>query len=164
MQCKWMFTKRLIFSTLQENAPCYGNNHTKNASLAAIARYISITTIYTEGYLQVFNAGHFYSSKRCHDRWRKKHWITMVFNETTNYNFISLSKQGRTQLIYSTELTEHVFENLRENCPVALPLLRDQLARLVSITWNSGSQTFMSHAPVQKTLNTCGPLLINKNT
>jgi len=39
---------------------------TKNASLAAIARYISITTIYT-GYLQVFNAGHFFSSKDYHD-------------------------------------------------------------------------------------------------
>jgi len=28
-----------------KNAPCYGNNHKKNASLAAIARYISITTL-----------------------------------------------------------------------------------------------------------------------
>jgi len=37
----------------------------------------------------------------------------MVFNENTNYDFILLSKQGRTQLIYSTELTtEDVFENL----------------------------------------------------
>jgi len=36
----------------------------------------------------------------------------MVFNENTNYDFILLSKQGHTQLIYSTELTtEHVFEN-----------------------------------------------------
>ena len=40
---------------------------TKNASLAAIARYISITTIYTVGYLQIFNAGHFFSSMQCHD-------------------------------------------------------------------------------------------------
>jgi len=39
---------------------------TKNASLAAIARYISIT-IYTVGYLQIFNTGHFFSSKHCHD-------------------------------------------------------------------------------------------------
>jgi len=31
--------------------------------LAAIARYISITTIYTVRYLQIFNAGHFFSSK-----------------------------------------------------------------------------------------------------
>jgi len=31
----------------------------------------------------------------------------MVFNENTNYDFILLSKQGRTQLIYSTE---HLFE------------------------------------------------------
>jgi len=40
---------------------------TKNASLAAIARYIGIMTIYTVGYLQIFNAGHFFSSKHCHD-------------------------------------------------------------------------------------------------
>jgi len=36
----------------------------------------------------------------------------MVFNGTTQYGFTLLSKQGRTQLIYSAELTtEHVFEN-----------------------------------------------------
>ena len=29
----------------------------------------------------------------------KKHWISIVFNENTNYDFILLSKQGRTQLI-----------------------------------------------------------------
>jgi len=38
----------------------------KNASLAAIGRYINITTIYTVGYLHIFNAGHFFSSKHCH--------------------------------------------------------------------------------------------------
>jgi len=43
----------------------------------------------------------------------------MVFNEITNYDCILLSKQGRSQLIYSTE---HVFENFGANCPVALPL------------------------------------------
>jgi len=32
----------------------------------------------------------------------------MIFNEITNYVFILLTKQGRSQLIYSTE---HVFEN-----------------------------------------------------
>ena len=40
---------------------------TKNASLAAITRYIRITTIYTVGYLQIFDAGHFFSSNHCHD-------------------------------------------------------------------------------------------------
>jgi len=40
---------------------------TKNALLAAIARYISIPTIYTVGYLQIFNTGHFFSSKHCND-------------------------------------------------------------------------------------------------
>jgi len=44
----------------------------------------------------------------------------MVFNEITNYDFILLSKQGRSQLIYSTE---HVFENFWGNFPVALPLV-----------------------------------------
>jgi len=48
----------------------------------------------------------------------------MVFNETTNYDLVLLGKQGRTQLIYSTELTtEHVFESFRGNCPVALSLI-----------------------------------------
>ena len=55
---------------------------TEKASLAAIVRYISITTIYTVGYLQIFNTGHFLSSMHCHDLERKKHWVAMVFNET----------------------------------------------------------------------------------
>jgi len=46
----------------------------------------------------------------------------MIFNETTNYDFILLSKQGRSQVIYSSELTiEHFFENFQGACPVALP-------------------------------------------
>jgi len=46
----------------------------------------------------------------------------MVFNGTTNYDFILVSKQGRTQLIYSTELTtEHVFENFRSEFPGCSP-------------------------------------------
>ena len=48
----------------------------------------------------------------------------MVFNENTNYDFNLLSKQGCTQLVYSTELTtEHVSENSGRDCPVALPLI-----------------------------------------
>jgi len=48
----------------------------------------------------------------------------MVFNETTNYDFNLLGKQGRNQLVYWTELTtEHVFENFGGDCPVALPLI-----------------------------------------
>ena len=47
----------------------------------------------------------------------------MVFNENTNHDFIFLSKQGRTQLIYSTELTtEHVFENFEGELPGCFPL------------------------------------------
>jgi len=59
----------------------------------------------------------------------------MVFNENKNYDFILLSKQGRTQLIYSTELTtEHVFENFGGVARLLSPWMRYQLARLVSIT------------------------------
>jgi len=48
----------------------------------------------------------------------------MVFSEITNDDFNLLSKQGHSQLIYSTELTaEHVFENFWGNFPVALPLI-----------------------------------------
>jgi len=42
----------------------------------------------------------------------------MVFNENTNYDLILLSKQGRTQLIYSTE---HVFEQFRGGLPGCSP-------------------------------------------
>jgi len=38
----------------------------------------------------------------------------VVFNETKNYDFTLLSKQSRTQLIYSTE---HVFGNFRGELP-----------------------------------------------
>jgi len=41
----------------------------------------------------------------------------MVFNETTNYYYL-LSKQGRTQLTYSTE---HVFENFGGELPGCSP-------------------------------------------
>jgi len=86
------FHKTLNLYYTTKNAPCYGNHHKKNASLSAIARDISITTIYTIGCLQIFNAGHFFSSMHCHDLQRKKHCIAMVFNETTNYDYILLSK------------------------------------------------------------------------
>ena len=67
MQCKWTLINRFILSTLQRKCPIFTVTITKNASLAEIARYISITTIYTVGYLQIFNAGHFFSSKHCND-------------------------------------------------------------------------------------------------
>jgi len=48
--------------------------------------------------------------------------IAMVFDEITYYNFILLSKQGRSQLIYSTELTaEHVFDNFLGELPGCSP-------------------------------------------
>jgi len=47
----------------------------------------------------------------------------MVFNETTNNDFISLSKQVHSQLVYSIKLTtEHVFENFRGELPGCSPL------------------------------------------
>jgi len=42
----------------------------------------------------------------------------MVFNENTNHDFILLSKQGRTQLVYSTE---HVFEKIGGELPSCSP-------------------------------------------
>ena len=72
---------------------------TKNALLAASVMHISITTIYTVHYPQIFNEGHFFSSKHCHDLWRMKHWNAMVFNENINYAFIFLSNQGFTWYI-----------------------------------------------------------------
>jgi len=47
----------------------------------------------------------------------------MVFNEITNYGFILLSKQSRTQLVSAELTTEHVFENFGGNCPVDLHLI-----------------------------------------
>jgi len=46
--------------------------------------------------------------------------LSWFSTKKTNHVFILLSKQGRTQLVYSTE---HVFENFGGDCPVALPLI-----------------------------------------
>jgi len=60
---------------------------TKNASLWAKARYISITTIYSAGYLQIFNAGRFFSSKHCRDIYchgfqgNHKLWLFLLSNQ-----------------------------------------------------------------------------------
>ena len=87
----------------------------------------------------------------------------MVFNENTNHDFILLSKQGRPHPADIFNWT--CFWNFREGIALLIaPWLQDQLARLVSIAYNSDPQTFMSLGPLQKTLNTCcGPLFINKN-
>jgi len=46
----------------------------------------------------------------------------MVVNENINNDFILLSKQGRTQLVYSTELTtEPLFEKFGEELPSCSP-------------------------------------------
>jgi len=45
---------------ITEKMPRVAVTITKNASSAAIARYNSITTICTVGYLPIFNAGHFF--------------------------------------------------------------------------------------------------------
>jgi len=51
MKCKWTFTQRYILSTLQRKCPMLLTATTsKNALLAAIARYISITTFDTVRY------------------------------------------------------------------------------------------------------------------
>jgi len=44
------------------------------------------------------------------------------FQQNTNYDFILLSNQGRTQLIHSTQPTsEHVFENFGGGLPGCSP-------------------------------------------
>jgi len=50
----------------------------------------------------------------------------MVFNETTNNDFILLSKQGSTQLTYSTE---HVFENFEGTLPGCSPLIAGSVSK-----------------------------------
>ena len=46
------------------------------------------------------------------------------FSTKSHYDLTLLSKQDRSQLIYSSELTtEHVFENFGGDCPLALPLI-----------------------------------------
>ena len=50
MQCKWTLTNGFILSTL----PMLRYQSQKNVLLAAIARDISIATIHTVGYLQIF--------------------------------------------------------------------------------------------------------------
>jgi len=68
----------------------------------------------------------------------------MVFNENTNHDFILLSKQGRTQLMYSTE---HIFETFGGYCPVDLPLVAGSASK--TCQWFSNF-----HEP--------GPLFIKK--
>ena len=97
---------------------------TKNASLAAIARYISITTIYTVGYLQNFTAGHFFSSMQCYDLKRKKHWISMVFNKTQIMAlFYWASKAAPSWYIQLNQQLNMFLKVSRGDCPVALPLI-----------------------------------------
>jgi len=67
MQCKWRFRKRFILFTLKKKMPHGTVTITKSVSLATIARYNSITTIYIVRNLQISNAGHFFSSKHCND-------------------------------------------------------------------------------------------------
>jgi len=53
----------------------------------------------------------------CKERGMGLPWFTTKSQIMTLFY---LAKQGRSQLIYSTE---HVLENLGWNCPVALPLI-----------------------------------------
>jgi len=85
----------------------------------------------------------------------------MVFKETTNYDFILLSKQGRTQLIYTTE---HVFENFGGNCPVALPLIAVSAGKTCQYHLEQWFSNFHEPWPLSKYSQQLWPLLINKNT
>jgi len=59
MQCKRSFTKPFTLSTQKEISPFYGNSHKKCTSLAAIARYVTIS--YETNYLQIFHEGYLFA-------------------------------------------------------------------------------------------------------
>jgi len=61
------FHKTLYPFYTTEKMPHVTVTITKNASLAAITRYISIMTVYTVSYLHIFSAKHFFSSEHCND-------------------------------------------------------------------------------------------------
>jgi len=92
---------------------------TKNASLSAIARYISITTIYTVRYLQIFNAGHFFSSKHCNDLQRS---IGLPWFSTKSQIMTLFHLPSRAAVSWYVQL--NMFLKISGgNCPVALPLI-----------------------------------------
>ena len=89
----------------------------------------------------------------------------MVFNENTNNDFILLSKQGRTQLVYSSELTtEHIFAKFGGGIAQLLSRCAGSASKTCQYHLEQWFSNFMSRGPLQKTLNTYGPLLINNNT
>ena len=70
----------------------------------------------------------------------------MVSNENTHYDFDLLSKQGRTQLKYSTELTtEHIFENFEEDLPSCTPLIAGWASKTSQYHLEQGFSNF--HEP-----------------
>jgi len=85
----------------------------------------------------------------------------MVFNETTNFDFILLSKQGRTQLKYSTE---HVFENFEEDLPGCSPLIAGWASKTSQYHLKQGFSNFHEPWRPSKDSQRLCPLLINKNT
>jgi len=83
----------------------------------------------------------------------------MVFNEIANYDFVLLTKQGRNQLICS--IVNMFLKISGRNCPVALHLIAGSASKTCQYHLEQWFSNFMSRGPLQKTLNTCGPLLIN---
>jgi len=61
---------------------------TKNASLAAIARYISYTTMYTVGYLQISTQGISFQVGIAMIFKEKSNGLPWFSTKTTNYDFI----------------------------------------------------------------------------
>jgi len=81
MQCKRTFTKRFTLSTKKAIAPFYGNSHKKCTSLAALARPF-FDTLYKIDYLQIYQAGYFFTKKQ----------IVVVFSKTTIMSFVYLAR------------------------------------------------------------------------
>ena len=76
----------LSFLHYKGNAPCYGNNHKKRFVGSNSQVYYYYDNLHSRLSAD-FQHRAFFSNKHCHDLQRKKHWLAMVFNENTNYDF-----------------------------------------------------------------------------
>jgi len=92
---------------------------TKNASLAAIPRYISVTAIYSVGYLRIFSAGNLFSSKHCHDMYRKKRFSTKTQIMTLFYLASRAAPNWYIQLNMFLKISEELPGCSPPNCGIS---------------------------------------------
>jgi len=121
----------LSFLHYKENTPCYGNNH-KKRFVGSIARYNSITTIYIVRNLQIFNAGHFFSSKHCNDLQRRSFGLPWFSTKTQIITLFYLA--SRDAPIWYNQLNMFLKMSGR-NCPVALPVIAGSVSKTCQYHW-----------------------------